>query len=134
MSVEFRLLAVAITCNDAPRPCVFLPRCLGDGGFEKAVPPQVVFIDDATEVSAQFGLLAVVLTPYLGGFEGKAVLVASHVDTGARITVLPPRTTRARVLVDDREGQSGLLEADAGQDPAHTATDHHDWAFSFPRL
>src|SRR5580698_10395430 len=104
MGLELHLLAVGITCNDAPRPRVLLPRCLGDGGVEKAVPAQIVFIDDATEVSAQFGLLAVVLTPYLGGLEGKAVLVASHVNTGARITVLPPRTTRARVLVDDREG------------------------------
>ena len=62
----------------------------------------------------------------IGGLEGIAVLVAADVDTGAGVAVLPPRATRTGVLVHDREGQAGLLQADAGEDPSHSAADDQD--------
>ena len=97
-----------------------------DRGVEAAVRPEVELVDDGTEVVAQLRLLAVVLAPQLGRLEGEAVLMAPDVDTCAGVAVLPPGAARTLVLVDDRKGQSRLLEADAGQDPAHPATDDDD--------
>ena len=52
--------------------------------------------------------------------------MAADVDPCAGIVVLPPGAARALVLLDDREGQPGLRQADAGEDPAHAAADHDD--------
>ena len=62
----------------------------------------------------------------IGGLEGVAVLVAADVDAGAWVAVLPPRAARTGVLVHDGEGQAGLLQADAGEDPCHSAPDDQD--------
>ncbi len=71
-------------------------------------------------------MLAVVLAPELGRFEREAVLMAPDVDPGTGVAVLPPGAAWAPVLLDDGEGQPGLLEADAGEDPAHAAPDDDD--------
>ncbi len=60
--------------------------------------------------------------------------MAPDVDAGAGVAVLPPGAAGARVLVDDREGQPGLLQADAGQDPAHAAADDDDGRRGLLRL
>jgi len=60
--------------------------------------------------------------------------VAPHVDTGTRVSVLPPGATRAWVLVDDCERQPGLFEADASQDATHPATDDDNMALCLLRL
>ena len=88
--------------------------------------PEVVFIDHRLEVGAELWLLAVVLAPQVRRLERETVLMAPDVDTCAGVAVLPPRATRTRVLVQDHERQTRLLESDAGQDPAHTTTDHND--------
>ena len=118
---------LACRTRDAPHGLVFLPHRLGDSRLEAAVRLEIEFVDDGPEVSAKLGLLAVVLAPELGRFEREAVLMAPDVDACAGVAVLPPRAARASVLVDDREGQPGLLEADAGEDSAHAATDDDHW-------
>ena len=59
----------------------------------------------------------------VGGLERVAVEVAADVDPRTRVAVLPPRAAGAAVLLDDGEGQPGLREADAGEQPRLAAPD-----------
>ena len=75
---------------------------------------------------AQLGVLREVLGPVVGGLERVAVEVAADVDARARVAVLPPRATGTAVLLDDRERQVRLGEAERGQQPRLAAADDDD--------
>jgi hypothetical protein len=49
--------------------------------------------------------------------------VAADVDARAGIAVVPPRTARSTVLLDDRERQAGLRKPYAGEQARFAATD-----------
>ena len=87
---------------------------------------QLVLVEHALEVGAQLRLLAEVLGPVVRGLERVAVVVAPDVDARPRVPVLPPGAARAAVLLDDREGQTGLRQPDPGEDAGQTAADHDD--------
>ena len=70
---------------------------------------------DPLEVLPELGVLGEVLGPVVGGLERVAVEVAADVDARTRVAVLPPRAAGAAVLLDDRERQAGLGQADAGE-------------------
>ena len=77
---------------------------------------ELVLVEHADEVVAQLGLLAEVLGPMMRRLERVAVVVTADVDARARIPVLPPGTTRTLVFLDDHERQTGLRQADPGED------------------
>ena len=52
--------------------------------------------------------------------------MTAHIDAGAGVRVLPPGAAGAGVLVDDREGDPGLAEANAGEQARLPASDDHD--------
>src|ERR1017187_2139819 len=111
---------------NTPPSLLVIPTQLGDGSVELAVRPQIVFLDNGGEILQQLGLLAIELAPVIGWLKGIAVLVTANIDSCSRVAVLPPCTTWTWVLLDDNERQTGLLEADAGKNPGHTASDDHD--------
>ena len=117
---------VRVAEADEPRAVVLVPHEADHGGAEPAVRTQPVLVEDLGEVVPELGLAAVVLAPVVTRPERVAVLVAAHVDPGAGVPVLPPGPARAVVLVDDGERQSGLGEADAGEDARLAAADHDD--------
>ena len=124
----FERLAVAggVTDVDAPARVRFVPGCARDLGLEAAVRPQAVLVEHAREVGAQLRVLTVVLAPVVGWLERITVLVARDVDARARVAVLVPGASGPGVLLDDREGQAGLLQADARLDARHPRADHDD--------
>ena len=66
-----------------------------------------------SKYSCELGLLREVLRPVVGGLERVAVEVAADVDSCARVAVVPPRAARPAALLDDRERDPRLREADA---------------------
>ena len=86
--------------------------------------PQFVLAQHALEIRTQLGLLAEILAPVVGGLEGIAVVVTADIDPRARIAVLPPGAARSRVLLDDRERETGLRQADACDNAGLSGPDH----------
>ena len=71
-------------------------------------------------------MLREVLGPVIGRFERVAVEVAADVDPSARVAVLPPGAAGTGVLLDDRERQARLRQADAGEQSGFAAPDDDD--------
>ena len=84
----------------------------------------------AREVLAQHALRREVLRPVVGR-EGVRVDVVRAVDAAAGIRVLEPRPADVGVLLDDRVGDVGLLQADGREQPRHAGADDQD--VEFPR-
>ena len=67
---------------------------------------------DRLEVALELGLPGEVLGPVVARLEAVAVEVVADVDPGPGIRVLPPGSAHAGVLLDDGEGDAGLLQPD----------------------
>ena len=94
-----------------------------DPRVEPAVTLEVVRVHHPLEVGPELGVLREVLGPVIGRLERVAVEVAADVDPCARVAVLPPRAAGSTVLLDDRERQTGLREANAGEQAGLAAPD-----------
>ena len=118
-------LGGTVGSGDRDRPTAGRVVVLGglDARVEPAVSLQLVRVHDPLEVGAELRVLREVLGPMVGGLERVAVEVAADVDARTRVAVLPPRAAGAAVLLDDGEGQLGLREADAGEQPGLAAPD-----------
>jgi hypothetical protein len=81
---------------------------------------------DVLEVGLDLRLLGEVLGPVVGGLERVAVEVVAHVDPAPGVGVLVPGAADTGVLLDDRVGDAGLLQPDAGQHARLAGTDHED--------
>ena len=117
---------VRVSDADVPGARPLVPREGRNLGAEAAVRAQLVLVQYAGEVVAQLWLLAEVLGPVMGRLERVAVVMTSDVDPRTRVPVLPPGATGTLVLVDDREGKTGLRQADPREDAGQATADHDD--------
>ena len=108
---------------DVPRAGLVIPRGTGDLGGERDVLGDPATIHHRGEVGLQLRLPGEELGPLVARLEAVAVEVVPHVDASAGIRVLPPRATHPGVLLEDDEGDPGLLEADPGQQTRLAAPD-----------
>ena len=105
---------------------VVVPGRLGDLGLPQHMAADVVLVHHALEIRLQFGLFGEEVRPLIGRLEAVAVEVVGHVDPRAGVGVLVPGAADARVLLDDRERDAGLLEPDPRQQSRLTASDDDD--------
>ena len=117
---------VRVPDADVPGARRLVPRQGRHRGAEAAVRTELVLVEHADEVVAQFGLLAVVLGPVMRRLERVAVVMTADVDPRTRVPVLPPGTTRTLVLLDDHERKAGLRQADPREDAGQATADHDD--------
>ena len=77
------------------------------------------------EVVEQHVLRREVERPVVALRERVAVVVVRVVDPAAGIAVLPPRAADFAVLLDDHEGDAGLVQAVRGEQTGHAGPDDH---------
>jgi hypothetical protein len=94
-------------------------------GLPPDVGPDPVLVHHRLEVGLELGLLGEELRPGIARLEAVAVEVVADVDPCPRVGVLPPGAADAGVLLDDGEGDAGLLQPDAGQQSRLPAADDH---------
>ena len=78
------------------------------------------------EVVEQHILGREVQRPVVALREGVAVVVVRVVDPAPRVAVLEPRAADIAVLLQDDEGDAGLLQPMRGEQARHARTDHRD--------
>ena len=110
---------------DEPACRLVVPAGAHHLGAEADVVGDAVLLHAALEVALQLGLLGEELGPAVVGGERVAVEVVAHVDPAAGEAVLVPGAADPRVLLDDRVGDAGLSQADAGEHPRHPGPDDH---------
>ena len=119
-----RRCSVATTRPNGPGGCGIVPGRLGHLGFPQHMAADVIAVHHGLEVGLQLGLFGEEVRPLIGRLEAVAVEVISDVDPRPRIGVLPPRPADTGVLLDDRERDACLFEANARQQPRFPAADH----------
>ena len=96
-------------------------------GREADVLAQLERVGAAAEVVEQHVLRREVERPVVPLRERVAVVVVRVVDAATGIGVLEPRAADVVVLLDDDEGDAGLLQPVRGEQPRHArADDQHD--------
>ncbi|GIW17245.1 MAG: hypothetical protein KatS3mg064_0402 [Tepidiforma sp.] len=120
------LAAVSPPHVDVPLGPVVVPFEERDFRVELDVLPHAELPRALAEVVQQDRLGRVVRRPVDLLGERIAVERVRNVDTSARVGVLQPRAADVVVLLEDREGDAGLLQPDAGEDPRHPGADDDD--------
>ena len=93
--------------------------------LEADVLAQVIFVRSALEIAQQHILRGVMIGPVVVRLEAERIHVVRIVHAAAGIGVLEPGAANFGILLDHIEGNACLLEADGGENAAHTRADHH---------
>ena len=118
--------AVRVAQREQPVAGGVVPGRTRHLGTEADVLADPVAIDAALEVVVQLVALREVLAPVRVHVERVRVEVARDVDAAPGIAVLEPGAADGVVLLDHRERDAGLVQADGGQDAGHARADHDD--------
>ena len=100
----------------------------GFGHFdsEPDVFSQIVFVGDALEIIPELVALGEEVRPVVIGLEGVGIKMVRRIDAAAGIDVLVPGAADGVVLLQDDEGDAGLLQLNPGIKPGHAGADDDD--------